>query len=90
MSPYDYPRGRAAYPPGPGSWERRPWWQFWRPAMCRRVWRLTADDTLWIQVWEYQHPAFVARDMLEKRFNPRHRYGETAQEGKAGATGRRG
>jgi len=54
--------------PSPGPWEDTPRWMFWRPTKRRRAWRLNWDAVLWISGYEYQHPAFVAREFLEKNF----------------------
>lgn len=49
---------------GTSDWEETPWWMFWRPAMRRLVIPPRHGKPL----FEYQHPAFVARENLEKRF----------------------
>lgn len=49
---------------GLSDWEPTPWWMFWRPAMRR----LVVPPNYGKPLFEYQHPAFVAREILEKRF----------------------
>lgn len=52
--------------PNLGAWEPTPRWIFWQPTMRRRSWKLDGD--MWLPAYEYQHPAFVAREILEERF----------------------
>lgn len=73
----------AYYPPGKrsdhfpgqmpveGPWMPTPAWLFLKPTMRRRSWWLDGTNSLWRPCWEYQHPAFVAREIMEKSFAPR-------------------
>lgn len=49
---------------GKSEWEETPRWMFWKPAMRR----LVIPPRYGRGMFEYQHPAFVAREILEKRF----------------------
>ncbi len=51
-----------------GPWAPTPWWMFWKPALCRKTWLLDGHREMWMPVYEYQHPAFAAREALEQRF----------------------
>lgn len=53
--------------PPVGAWEKTPWWIFWQPALRRRSWINGGD--IWLPGYEYQHPAFAAREILEQRCN---------------------
>jgi hypothetical protein len=49
---------------GQSSWEDTPRWMFWKPTKRRLVIPARGGKPL----FEYQHPAFVAREIMEKRF----------------------
>lgn len=51
----------------PGPWSDTPRWMFWKPTRRRISWKLL-HDRMWLPRYEYQHPAFEAREILEKSF----------------------
>lgn len=71
------PEARLSVMPNVGPWEPTPWYWFWRARMRRQTWRLydgtdrDSPGNMWIKCFEYQHPAFVAREILEDKFAPR-------------------
>lgn len=67
----DLAAGRA---PAIGQWEDTPRWMFWKPTKrrVRRRYPLHSVDYYDRSFYEYQHPAFVAREILENTFAPDH------------------
>lgn len=53
--------------PCPGPWHATPRWLFWRATMRRQTWEYDTSG-IWLPCYEYQHPAFVAREFLEETF----------------------
>lgn len=55
-----------------GVWEDTPKWMFWKPSKRRlRLPPHTRRNGGSVpSLYEYQHPAFVAREFLEKSFCP--------------------
>jgi hypothetical protein len=54
------------------AWEKTPWWMIWKPSMRRvsqYVFKKRSGKFIGA-IYEYQHPAFVAREALAKRFDP--------------------
>lgn len=51
------------------AWEDTPAWMFWKPVK-RRMKVLGTCRCCPTGLYEYQHPAFVAREILENRFAP--------------------
>lgn len=66
-------------PPSAGPWEPAPRWMFWRPTMRRWRWGLNRGKDTWLRRYEYQHPAFVAREALAKQFLPSADHGVATQ-----------
>jgi hypothetical protein len=53
-----------------GAWEITPRWLFWKPERRRQITLMCkcgGCPPRW-EKYEYQHPAFVAREALEKRY----------------------
>lgn len=51
------------------DWEDTPTWMFWKPTK-RRLLSLGTCRCHASGLYEYQHPAFVAREIMEKTFGP--------------------
>lgn len=55
-------------------WEATPKWMFWKPTMRRIVVKSfngCYGSCCNTEFYEYQHPAFVAREVLENAFAPK-------------------
>lgn len=58
---------RMTVMPPVGPWEKTPWWIFWQPSLRRQSW--IDGGAIWLPGYEYQHPAFAAREVLDSEFN---------------------